>query len=149
MSIFGRLFASDKAVDNILDKEKGLLVRAGGWVNGLHYTEQEKAENAHMVRNWGLRQLEALEPFKVVQRILAFAVAGQWILVGINVIGAIWYDAARGCTEAVETCTPVVPPMLQFAFSDFIFWPVLAVLSLYFTGGVLPGVFNGGKKPGG
>ena len=31
MSFLGRLFATDKAIDNITDKDDGLLVRAGGW----------------------------------------------------------------------------------------------------------------------
>jgi len=34
-----------KAADDILDKDNGLLVRAGGWVNDLQYTEAEKARD--------------------------------------------------------------------------------------------------------
>ena len=136
MGIFGKLFGTDKAVDNLLDKDKGLLVRAGSWVGGLKYTEEEKAENELLVRDWGLRQLEALEPFKIVQRIIAFGVTGMWIIVGLNVLAAIWVEANTGLQ--------VKAPMLQFAMSDYVFWPVLAVLSLYFTGGVFPA--RGGKK---
>jgi hypothetical protein len=132
MGIFGKLFGTDKAVDNLLDKDKGLLVRAGSWVGGLHYTEEEKAENELLVKNWGLRQLEALAPFKVVQRILAFGVTGVWAIVAFNVLGAIW-------VEAIWPHILVKDQMLAFALSDYVFWPVLAVLSLYFTGGVLPG----------
>ncbi|WP_445363906.1 hypothetical protein ACJJIQ_05070 [Microbulbifer sp. ANSA003] len=41
------LFSSNaKPVDDILDKDNGLLVRAGGWIDGLSYTEQESAEDA-------------------------------------------------------------------------------------------------------
>ena len=137
MSILGRLFATDKAIDNITDKDDGLLVRAGGWVGSLNYTDQEKAESAQEVREWGIRQLEALEPFKVVQRILAFGVTMVWAIVAINVIVAIWVKAVWQIDAASD--------LLAFAFSQFIFWPVLSVLALYFTGGVLPGVF-GGKK---
>lgn len=131
MSIFGKLFATDKAVDNMLDKDKGLLVRAGGWVNDLGYTDAERAENNLLVKEWGIRQLEALAPFKVVQRILAFSVCALWILVAINVLAALWVEAFWPHIQISER-------MLQFAFSDLIFWPVLAVLSLYFTGGVIP-----------
>ena len=35
MSFLGRLFATDKAIDNITDKDDGLLVRAGGWVGAV------------------------------------------------------------------------------------------------------------------
>jgi hypothetical protein len=134
---FGRLFGTQKAIDDLTDKDNGLLVRAGGWVNGLSYTDQEKAEASQEVREWGLRQLEALAPFKVVQRILAFGVTAVWAFVAMNVVAAVWVDAVwdLGATRA----------MLEFALSDYVFWPVLAVLSLYFTGGVLPGVFNAGK----
>lgn len=134
MGIFGKLFGTDKAVDNLLDKDKGLLVRAGGWVDGFSYTEQEKAENQLLVKEWGLRQLEALAPFKVVQRILAFGVTLMWLVVGLNVLAAIWVDRFFPGDEG-ETVTTT---MMKFAMSDYVFWPVLAVLSLYFTGGILP-----------
>ena len=140
MGWIGKLFGTDKAVDSLLDKDKGLLVRAGGWVDGLSYTDQEKAENSLLVKEWGIKQLEALEPFKVVQRIIAFAVTGLWILVGLNVVGAIWYDSINKCAPNAVNCVDpdVTGAMLQFAMSDYVFWPVLAVLSLYFTGGVWP-----------
>jgi|GEM_PF-4276688 len=35
MSFLGRLFATDKAIDNITDKDDGLLMRAGGWVGAV------------------------------------------------------------------------------------------------------------------
>ena len=60
-----------------------------------------------------------------------------WALVAINVMVAIWVKAVWQIDAASD--------LLAFAFSQFIFWPVLSVLALYFTGGVLPGVF-GGKK---
>lgn len=138
MGIFGRIFGTEKAIDDITDKDNGLLVRAGGWVDGLGYTDQEKAENAIKVREWGLTQLEALEPFKIVQRVLAFATMFLWILVAMNVIGAIWYDAIRGCAPDASTCVPVTGTMIEFAVSDYVFWPVVSVMTLYFLGGVLP-----------
>ena len=122
----GRLFGTDKAVDNILDKDNGLLTQVGGWVGGLKHTEEEKAEDAQATRQWGLKQLEALEPFKVVQRILAFAAASLWIIVGLNVLLGIWF------------ANPVtIQHLKEFAMSDYIFWPVISVFSLYFSGGVV------------
>jgi hypothetical protein len=138
MSVFRRLFGTEKAINDLTDKDNGLLVKAGSWVGGLNYTEEERAEAVAEVREWGLRQLEALEPFKIVQRILAFAVAAVWALVTINVVVAIWVEAYSD--------REIVEPMLEFALSAYVLWPVLAVLSLYFTGGVLPGIFTRGKK---
>ena len=35
---------ADKAVDNILDKDNGLLTQLGGWVGNMEFTEEESAE---------------------------------------------------------------------------------------------------------
>ena len=34
-----------KAVDDVLDKDNGLLVKAGGWINDLQYTDAEKSKD--------------------------------------------------------------------------------------------------------
>lgn len=122
----GGILGTEKAVDNLLDKDRGLLSKAGAWVGNFNYTEEEKAEADKETREWGLRQLEALAPFKVVQRIIAFVVCGMWVAVGLNLLVAIWIDAAAKTD------------LMSFAMSEYIFWPVLAVFSLYFTGGVFP-----------
>ena len=132
----GKLFGTDKAIDSIIDKDNGLLVRAGTALGNLHYSDQEKANDEGKTREWGIRQLEALAPFKVVQRILAFATAALWIFVGLNVVAAIWVEAVWGLK--------VKQDMMAFAMSDYVFWPVMAIFSLYFLGGVWkPG--GGGK----
>ena len=71
MGWFGKLIGTDKAIDNVLDKDKGLLVRAGTAIGNLHYSDQEKAEGSQKVRDWSIRYLDALAPFKIVQRIIA------------------------------------------------------------------------------
>lgn len=136
MSVFGRLFGTQKAVDNLLDSEKGLLKQAGNWIGNMQYTEEEKAEAAHDLREWGLRQLDALTPFKVTQRVLAISASTLWIVVAINVLVSIWVgDNTK--TEA----------FLSFATSEYIFWPVLTVFGLYFAGGVIPDNVLNRKKP--
>ena len=130
MGWFGNLIGTEKAVDNLLDKDSGLLARAGGWIGNFNYTEEEKAEADADTREWGFRQLEALAPFKVVQRILAFAAASLWVVVAINVIVAIWVEAKTGLTVKAD--------MMAFAMSDYVFWPVMVVFGLYFAGGVIP-----------
>jgi len=137
MGVIGRLLGSDKVIDNMLDKDNGLVTKFGGWIDDFSYTDAEKAEANTAKREWGIRQLEALAPFKVVQRILAFAATALWIFAGVNVIGAIWFDAAYG--------TDVTTDMLAFASSDYVFWPVMAVFALYFSGGVVDSI-NRKKK---
>lgn len=130
MGWFGNLIGTEKAVDNLLDKDSGLLAKAGSWIGNFNYTEEEKAEADADTREWGFRQLEALAPFKVVQRILAFAAASLWVVVAINVIVAIWVEAKTGLTVKAD--------MMAFAMSDYVFWPVMVVFGLYFAGGVIP-----------
>lgn len=119
----GRLFGTEKAISDITDKDNGLLTQVGGWLGNLNFTAQERAD-------WGIKQLVALEPFKIVQRIIALSVMSAWLFVILNVIASIWIEAT--------TTIAVSEAMLTFAFSDFIFWPVLAVLGLYISGGVFP-----------
>lgn len=135
MGIFSKILGTEKAVDNLLDKDKGLLTRAGSWIGGMHYTEEEKAEANADTREWGIRQLSALEPFKVVQRILAFAATSLWVFVGVNVVAAIW---------TADKIT--IESMKEFAFSEYVLYPVLVVFSLYFTGGVLESFKRKGKS---
>ena len=134
MSFFGRLFGTEKAISDITDKENGLVAKAGGWFDRQQFTEEERAEHRHQIRLWGLKQLEALQPFKVVQRILAFAIVTLWILVGLNVIASIWF-----AEEATRDA------MLKFAFSDYVFWPVTVCFALYFGGGLFESIKRTGK----
>lgn len=125
-NFFGRLFGSEKAVDNILDKDSGLLARFGGWVGGFQFTEQERAEHNRDMRQWGIRQLDALQPFKVTQRVLAFVTAGVWVFMILNIVGAIWLADDETLNRLIE-----------LALSQYVAWPTISVFALYFTGGVV------------
>lgn len=50
MSWYNPLSWTDKVVDNVLDKDNGLLSQAGGWIDNLSHTEQEKAEDKKELR---------------------------------------------------------------------------------------------------
>lgn len=144
MSFIGSLFGTEKAVNNIVDKDNGLITQVGGWIGNFSYTDEEKAKMGLSIQKFGLERLKALEPFKVVQRILAFGITFNWMIISLNCVAAIWYDALHpGYTTpegVVMHGTNVADTMLKFAMSDFIFWPVVSVLSLYFTGGVVESV---------
>lgn len=130
MGWVGKIFGTDKAVSDLVDKDNGLLVQAGTALGNLHYSNQEKAQTDERTREWGIRMLDALAPFKVVQRILAFAALFLWIFVGFNVVGAIWYEALHPEVE-------VTAVMLKFALSDYVFWPVVSIFILYTGGGTI------------
>ena len=125
MSIFGKLFGTEKAVNNLIDKDNGLLTQTGNWIGGFNYTDEEKAENDLLVKQWGLKQLDALAPFKVVQRIIAFSVLFVWAFVAVNYVIMLWFEH------------PQIDNMLKFAMGEYVFYPTLAVLSLYCGGGTI------------
>ena len=50
MSWYNPLTWTDSVVDNVLDKDNGLLSQAGGWIDNLSHTEQEKAEDKKELR---------------------------------------------------------------------------------------------------
>lgn len=84
--------------------------------------------------------LKAYEPFKIIQRILAFVVTGLFALVlvievSLTIIGAMWIDSAILAVEMVNKLESV--GMLGYSF--------MAIMSLYFSGGVISS-FKGLKK---
>ena len=147
MGVLGRLFGTDKAVDDILDKDDGLVAKAGEWLGNQQFTEEEKAEHRLKTREWGLKQLEALAPFKVVQRILAFTIIAIWAILALNCVAGLWFDAfhpavisATDPEKVLIPATDLASKMLTLASNDVIFWPTVSVLSLYFSGGVIESI---------
>ncbi len=127
MSFLGRLFGTQKAISDIVDKDNGLLVRAGTALGNLHYSDQEKAEDSQEVRLWGVRQLEALAPFKVMQRIMVTIIMVQWAITCNVMLVAICLDA-----------TTVINNLVLFIQSQFAWIPVAGAVGLYLMGGVIP-----------
>lgn len=50
MAWYNPLTWSDKIIDNVLDKDDGLLKSAGGWIDNLSHTDQEQAEDKKELR---------------------------------------------------------------------------------------------------
>jgi len=44
MNWFTSIFSSSKTVDNVLDKDNGLLSQVGGWIGNMNFTPEEKAK---------------------------------------------------------------------------------------------------------
>lgn len=129
MKWFSNLFGGTQAVDHIFDKDDGLLVKAGGFVNGLHYSDQERADDNKRLVKFGLDRLKALEPFKVTQRILAIATMLIWVILALNLIVAVWLQAA-GVLDAVTAFMALIS-------EPFIYYPIGSVITLYTGGGVI------------
>ena len=142
--MWSTIFGTQKAVDNILDKDNGLLKQFGGWANDLHLSDAERSEFELTRRKLGIKLLAALEPFKVVQRILAFATMFLWSFVGVNIVIALWIEAVFNhmVTTTVDNVTTVTVhefdisgPLIEFAMSQYVLMPVSLVLGLYMLGG--------------
>ncbi len=128
MAWYNPLSWGEKAADNVLDKENGIAVQFGGFINDLHYSDAEKAKDNLTVVEFALQRLRALEPFKIVQRIIAFATLFGWLFVLINLCVAIWVNAIYKIDARTD--------FMALAMSDYVFWPVICVFTLYCGGGV-------------
>ena len=54
MGWFGKLLGTDKVVNNVMDKDNGLLSQVGGWIGNMNFTDEERAKmNAKMVEGVG------------------------------------------------------------------------------------------------
>jgi len=127
MGWFSSLFAVDKAAENILDKDKGLLTQLGGWVGGFSHTEQEKSEDAQVTRKWATEFLTAMAPFKIMQRIMVTIIMSVWAFYCLNMSIAIWIYS-----------NDVVGDMMAFISTPFVWVPVSGAVTLYLMGGVVP-----------
>jgi hypothetical protein len=127
MGWFSSLFAVDKAAENILDKDKGLLTQLGGWVGGFSHTEQEKAEDAQATRKWATDFLTAMAPFKIMQRIMVTIIMSVWAFYCLNMSLAIWIYS-----------NDVVNDLMAFIQTPFVWVPVSGAVTLYLMGGVMP-----------
>ena len=110
MKFLTRLFSPDaasKAVDRIADG-----------IDSAVYTPQERAQMK-------ITQLEALAPFKVVQRILVSAIAFVWVVLIMQYSLAIWLGALD-----------VQNALIELIQSEFVWAPTLAAFALYFGGGL-------------
>lgn len=132
--MWGTIFGTKKAVDNILDKDNGLLKQFGGWADDLHLSDAERLEFEMTRRRLGIKLLTALEPFKVVQRILAFTTMFLWSFVGLNIVLALWIEAVFNRAPSIHEIN-ISAPLIEFAMSQYVLMPVSLVLGLYMLGG--------------
>jgi hypothetical protein len=107
--ILGKVFGGKEGTKDLLEK-----------ADELHLSKEEKLK-------LGLEYLEALAPFKIVQRIIVFCVMAVWLIISLSLIGAIWFDASE-----------VYARLIELIKLEFIAYPSVGVFSLYLLGGVIP-----------
>lgn len=125
MKLTQRLFGTSKAVDAVI---------ATG--DKLFYTDQEKAE-------YRIKFLEAVQPFKVVQRIMVGLIMGVWALICLMImVGIVAHEFTEGRFD-------IVTPLMELIKSEVIWIPVSGAVGLYLGGGLLESKARGnvvGKK---
>lgn len=124
MGILGRLFGSDDAIDNIVDKDNGLIAKAGGWIDRQQFTSEEKAEHHKDLMQLRLKLLDGLSQFKVVQRGIVFSVMSAWLFLLVNYVLAVWLG--------LET---IKKDLIDLMFSAYMTVPAGGVVALYLGGG--------------
>lgn len=115
----------DKVVDNVLDKDDGLLVRVGGWIDGQQHTEQEKAEDQKELR----------------KGVIAYAISSM----GENSersrarreIAKLWIKAQLGLILMCAICAP-----FNMALAEFYFKLATASVMLAGTGAIITFFFG-------
>ncbi len=111
---------------SIMDTIKGV----GSWVDEQQLTNQEQVEIKIML-------FKAMEPFKVIQRIMVTIIMWHWIIWAANVLGSIWLGHYDG-DYALYT------KFVEYAQLQMVWVPTAAAVTLYLGGGLT--FFKGGKK---
>lgn len=110
MSLLGKIFGSQTMLERGLDT----LNKTG---DAMFFTDEEKAKHK-------LALLKAYEPFKLVQRTIVLLFTIPYVLLHSFVV--------IGCMHGYQW--QPIGTMINEAFG----YPVLAIIGLYLTGGVIP-----------
>jgi len=95
MSFFSWFSSAPKVVDNVLDKDSGLLTQVGNWIGGMNYTDEEQAEANTELRkgvvNYAIASMsENSERSKARREIAKLWIKTQLGLVLMCAISAPW-----------------------------------------------------------
>lgn len=112
----------DKAVDGIYNG-----------ADMLYYTDEEKAKAEQLKRDTKLEMLKLYHPYKLAQRVIAFAftfnfLLAFWVGVLLYLVFPTYFDGFLNLVDRFN-----------------IGWIMLAIVSFYFTDGAMSW-FKGGKK---
>lgn len=144
MNLLGWMKTGTKTVDDVFDKDSGILVKAGGWFDRLHDTDQEKAirtaESLGKI-NQGVSDLvvatmsESTERSKTRRALAITWVNKHWRLVELTTVIAI----AEFVWKQEITLTKI---LLSITFSTVLTAGTLAVLAFFFGSHMLSAHLN-------
>jgi len=137
MNLFSWFQSAPKAADDVLDKDNGLLVKAGGWFDRLSYTEEEQAESREKrldaFNDWFKTTLsENTERSKNRRMVATDWIRVQLFLVLLTAVSIFW---------DVEKAQMV----FDLATSKLMLWGTGSII-VFFFGGYVWGTYIGGPK---
>ena len=138
-AIKGVFKADPKTVDDIMDKDNGLLVKFGGFVNDLHYSDAEKAAAMAEVVSGASEFVKSTMSENTERSKTRRSIAIYWIKFQLAVIAL------------TLAAYPFDPPLAEFywkvATSKIMLFGTMSVIIFFFGAHVLR-IYNpfGGKK---
>ena len=131
----------EKTVDNVLDKDNGLLTQVGSWIGGQQFTDEEQSEaNASLVASLSSFVSSTLSENTVrskTRRRLALA----WVYTELFMILSTFITGIFSFFFDAVTLE-LVKFMWSIPTSDIMFYGTLAVMSFFFGNHIIQGIKN-------
>lgn len=124
MNWFTSLFSSNKVVDNVLDKNNGLLAQAGEWIGNFSYTDEEKAEAKAALNNGVVEYVKTTLTENSARSKTRRTVAVMWI--GVELLLVLLTCAAAPFNMELAKF------YWQVATSELMFWGTMSVIAFFF-----------------
>lgn len=116
--------SADKVADNLLDKDKGLLTQVGGWIGGMNFTAEERAEFNERMSQGVSKFVEMTLGESTVRSKTRRAIAVLWIRAQLLMIGI---------TMAVAPFDMALAEFyLSIAFGTLMIGGTLSVIAFFF-----------------
>lgn len=128
--------AIEKSADNLLDKDKGLLVRVGGFVNDLNLSDEERVKYAQKTADAAAKFAVDTLGENTQRSLTRRRIAVDWIRVQLVMLICVFIMAAYDADKAKI--------LFEIATSEIMFWGTMGVMTFFFGGYYL----NGAQLPG-
>ncbi len=106
--------------EEIVSAVKGV----GNWIDELNLTKEEQVKLK-------MQLFKAMEPFKVIQRIMVTIIMRHWMVWGINCMVAVWVGYITGDTEY-----ELFRIFIEYAKLEMVWIPTASAVGLYLGGGL-------------
>lgn len=146
-SMIKGVFSSAKVVDNIFDKDKGLLTQVGNWIGNSKLTDEERMENdkalATSIQGFAVATMaENTDRSKTRRKIAVKWFELQVWLIKMNVL-CMFLD--EGIERISESNPEFTGTMAIMAFSPYV-WGITGAVSVFFFGSHALRGWQEGKK---